>query len=89
LLKQVGIKGMKGFKYIMVEQNELDCPVLFPPWIEHDNMALKFRGKVLSAGFVAQNDLGEIYTHGKSTSLKVSSRPEDTEIIQKLFKWEL
>lgn len=41
-------------KYIIVEINGLETPVLFPNWVEHHHVAQAFGGKdrVLSAGFV-------------------------------------
>jgi len=71
---------MDRAKYIMVEINGLDCPIVFPEWVTHDAMARRFAGEVKSAGFV---DLtGTVCCFGESSSLKKKSDPMDEAYIK-------
>lgn len=76
---------MRGqMKYIILDGHLHDIPVLFPASLEHAEMAddLKHLGEPLSAGFVdLMYDGSGVSAHGRSTSLGISSRPEDSEII--------
>lgn len=78
-------------KYIIFESNGLECPILFPEYVKHDEIANKFRSnKILSAGRVSlvSVDAGGACFSG-SVSLGIKSSPaqtkEDTEILQKTF----
>lgn len=68
-------------KYVVFEIDGLQQPILFPEFIEHQTMALKFAGKkVISAGMVFFRD-GIVCT-GDSFSLNVKSRGElDSDLI--------
>jgi hypothetical protein len=72
-------------KYVMLklEGGEL-LPVIFPEFFQHSDMASSVPAAVVSAGRVSL-DSGKIVASGNSTSLGVSSREEDGEIIQSYF----
>ena len=74
---------MNKCKYIMVDVNGIEAPIVFPGYIDHGKMAAKFQGKVGSAGFVAIG--GTVRCHGKSLSLDIESAPGDSDAIKYLF----
>ena len=70
-------------KYIMID----GClPVIFGYYFQHKDVAegLARLGPVTSAGFV-QNDGDHFTAYGESISLKMSSKPSDTEILTKVL----
>jgi len=78
-------------KYIMTKDNE---PILFPPTINHSDMARYIRGKIVSAGFVSFRAIDdgdslnsvEAHAHGYSLTLNMESRKEDSEIINRFLR---
>ena len=72
-------------KYVMLrlDGGEL-LPVLFPEFMQHAQMAQSVPATVVSAGRVYLED-GRIVARGASSSLDVSSREEDSSIIQAYF----
>ena len=78
--------SMKG-KYVILDGYLCELPFIFHNSISHDNFAqaLSHLGKPVSAGFVDVVD-GEVSAHGKSYSLKLGSRPQDSDIIHRLFE---
>ena len=62
--------------------------IIFNSCLSHDEMARSIPGisKVLSAGFIHfdTNSEGEVIPvcHGRSTSLNISSRPEDSIVVK-------
>ncbi len=68
-------------KYICVDSGLCDCIVVFPEALKHADFSQNFR--ILSAGFI---DMETFQCYGKSTSLDMKSRPEDTAIAQRQFK---
>ncbi len=58
--------------------------VLFEEHIQHDAVAMMLGGpdKVISAGFVRDNGIGQIACYGESVTLRSSSREEDSEKIR-------
>jgi hypothetical protein len=72
-------------KYVMLklEGGEL-LPLIFPEFYQHSHMAQALPANVVSAGRVAVQE-GRIVASGASTSLGISSRAEDSEIIQNYF----
>jgi hypothetical protein len=72
-------------KYVMLklEGGEL-LPLIFPEFMQHSDMASSVPATVVSAGRVSL-DSGKIVASGVSTSLSVSSREEDGDIIQAYF----
>ena len=81
-----------GMKYVMYDRNGIDTPILFPPMIKHDNLAMMVvpSGKLISAGFVMQVDEGRIEAYGESKSLGLKSRGrEDSKIIEDWLTFSL
>ena len=72
-------------KYVMLrlDGGEL-LPLLFPEFMQHSHMAQSVPATVVSAGRVYLED-GRIVACGASSSLNVSSREEDSGIIQAYF----
>ncbi len=69
-------------KYVMLRLDSGDLlPVIFPEFMQHSHMASSVAASVVSAGRVYVED-GKIIARGSSSSLGVSSREEDSEIIQ-------
>ncbi len=69
-------------KYVMLRLDSGDLlPVIFPEFMQHSNMASSVPASVVSAGRVYVED-GKIIARGSSSSLGISSREEDSEIIQ-------
>ncbi len=72
-------------KYVMLrlDGGEL-LPLLFPEFMQHSHIAQSVPATVVSAGRVHLED-GKIVARGSSSSLGVSSRDEDGQIIQGYF----
>lgn len=77
-----------AMKYVMLrlDGGEL-LPLLFPEFMQHSHMAQSVPATVVSAGHVYLED-GKIVARGASSSLEVSSRDEDSSIIQAYFDGE-
>ena len=74
---------MKQNKYIIVETDGLSSAVVFEEVLSHKYVA--GRMWVISAGFFsvdAENKTIDVY--GKSVTLKISSKPEDKLLIERL-----
>lgn len=77
---------MSDRKYIIVlEYNsmgeEFELPIIFPKQLTHRDVA--FRYTAISAGFFFIDKEGKVLAGGKSDSLGIPSRPEDSALIQK------
>lgn len=73
---------MIRFKYIVVDFDGEESAILFSHKIPHDTIASPFtRAFVLSAGFVGYNSKRGWYTTGKSLSLGLESREEDSQLL--------
>ena len=74
-----------AMKYVMLrlDGGEL-LPLLFPEFMQHSHMAQAVPATVVSAGHVYLEN-GKIVARGASSSLEVSSRDEDSGIIQAYF----
>jgi hypothetical protein len=72
-------------KYVMLklESGQL-LPLLFPDFMQHSHMAQSIPATVVSAGRVFLED-GKVVVRGSSSSLSVSSREQDSRIIQTYF----
>ena len=69
-------------KYVMLKLNGGELlPLLFPEFMQHSDMAQAVPATVVSAGHVYLEDR-KIIVSGASSSLEVTSRDEDSEIIQ-------
>lgn len=75
--------NMARAKYIIVEKHGIEVPIVFCPILSHDRVA-GIR-KVFGAGFCVIDDLNKWNVWGESISLKVKSRPEDAEILNRLL----
>jgi hypothetical protein len=75
-----------AMKYVMLklEGGEL-LPLLFPEFMQHSHMAQAVPAAVVSAGRV-HLESGKVIAGGASSSLNVSSRKEDSGIIQAYFE---
>jgi hypothetical protein len=72
-------------KYVMLKLDGGELlPLLFPEFMQHSHMAQSVPATVVSAGHVYLED-GKIVARGASSSLEVSSREEDSSIIQAYF----
>jgi hypothetical protein len=72
-------------KYVMLKLDSGELlPLLFPEFMQHSQIARSVPAAVVSAGRVYLVD-GKIIARGASSSLDVSSREEDSEIIQAYF----
>ncbi len=75
-------------KYVMLKLDSSELlPLLFPEFMQHSTMAQSVPATVVSAGRVYLED-GKIVASGASSSLEVSSRDEDSAIIQGYFDGE-
>ena len=73
---------MEG-KYIIFDEM---VSVVFPAILEHHEVAKGILRKPTSAGFFCTDEEdGDIEVYGGSVSLKLDSREEDAELIDKLF----
>ncbi len=72
-------------KYVMLQLNGGKLlPLLFPEFMQHDQMAQSVPATVVSAGHISL-EAGKIVAHRASSSLDVLSREEDSGIIQAYF----
>jgi hypothetical protein len=53
---------------------------LFPDKVRHDKMKELLGGQIISAGFVGRKD-GKLSCYGQSTTLRLASLPDDTELL--------
>jgi len=73
---------MEG-KYIIFDEM---IPVVFPATLQHVEVATGISRKPTSAGFFCTDEEdGDIEAYGGSVSLKLDSREEDAELIDRLF----
>ena len=72
-------------KYVMfrLDGGEL-LPLMFPEFMQHDQMAQSVPATVVSAGHISL-EAGKMVAHRASSSLDVLSREEDSGIIQAYF----
>ena len=78
---------MEHCKYIIIEKNALELPIVFSPCMSHDY----FSGlcvNIISAGFASFGTTKEgrasVCAFGESTTLKIKSRPEeDTNLLRR------
>ncbi|MHA2067272.1 MAG: hypothetical protein ACXABY_23135 [Candidatus Thorarchaeota archaeon] len=86
----------KTAKYIIIEYNGHELPIIFSPLLAHADVAKPYSNKsyskVVSAGFVYTNaesyENGPdvcFYAYGKSVSLGITSREQDAEIIGRVM----
>lgn len=66
--------------------------IMFPPVIAHDQMVRNLgltKDDVHGAGFVNVGNDGSVGAYGKSVSLGIESREQDTELLNELFKTQV
>ena len=66
-------------KYIIIKHAGTEVPVVFSPVLSHKQMA--GMTKVESAGYCELNIAGLWVAGGRSDSLDLSARPQDTDIL--------
>ena len=73
-------------KYVVIDMGISDAMFVFPDWLSHDDVAsrLQFgkldKANIVSAGFVKNGQ-----RTGKSISLGVESRKEDTLLLKRMW----
>jgi hypothetical protein len=72
-------------KYIMLKRGDQEVPVIFPDFLNHNDVARQMRGvfelstsQPVSAGMI---NVVALSTDGKSTTLELEARDEDASII--------
>ena len=78
-------------KYVIVNHNGCEVPIMFADVIEH--VMFKYNDPISAGKFRAEIEpeyLDEIVitTYGESTSLKLKPRPEDADIIKHAFEFQ-
>jgi hypothetical protein len=74
-------EDLMPLKYVMLKLDSGELlPLLFPEFMQHSTMCQSVPATVVSAGRVYLED-GKIVARGASSSLEVSSRDEDSEVI--------
>lgn len=74
-------------KYIIVDEMGIEVPIVFCELLKHNEVAGD--RKVISAGFCAVDDQKIWYSWGESVSLKIRSRWNDNDVIQKGMEMRL
>ena len=74
-------------KYIIFETPSLlEVPILFPDFIGHSDMASDLSNwKPVSAGFCKPGCVGKMDVWGRSTSLGLTSRETDDDLLDRAF----
>lgn len=77
-------------KYIVILQRGLECMIIFPEIMKHDQIALGLTGHkmdcVISAGFVRMLSSGQVTCYGCSISVDKESRIDvDTRLAEALL----
>lgn len=73
-------------KYIILQVGGMELPIVFTDLMAHADVARPLcahRGEVIGAGFCYINDSGTYTCYGESIGLKVASRPEDSDILNR------
>ena len=80
----------KKSKYIIFEmRGGLEVPMVFSPLIQHREITV-VGGKPISAGFCSLDEHEPYYdsVYGESISLKLKSRKEDADILNKYLEYD-
>lgn len=77
---------MNNTKYVIIIVHEIECAILFPPFIDHCDIADIYpKSNIISAGFCSvyyENNTPCVHVYGKSISLNIASRgKQDSDII--------
>jgi hypothetical protein len=68
-------------KYIIVELEGMEVPLVFSRFLQHEDIALVIKNKVYSAGFCELDLTGNWIASGASVSLKLNAREQDAKIL--------
>jgi len=68
-------------KYIIIEMNKTEMPLVFSPFLSHEDVVVAGQKNVKSAGYCELDVAGKWAVSGESVSLKLHARPQDTEIL--------
>jgi hypothetical protein len=78
---------MSDAKYVRIEDSLTGSAMyIFPAYVNHSGFAKRFKGKVISAGFVRKNEKGKLECYGSSESLNIGSDEKDTYIANRMIK---
>ncbi len=81
-------------KYVVLRNEEQDGNdlyiteniFLFPSRIVHKSVATRMNGTPVSAGFVFMDKNGKMYCAGESSTLRLTSRAEDTILLRSMIQ---
>jgi hypothetical protein len=68
-------------KYVIIQSMGMEVPLVFSQFLVHKDVA--GRRKVRSAGFCELDANGKWVADGHSSSLNLSARPQDAEILNR------
>ena len=68
-------------KYIIVELEGMEVPLVFSRFLQHEGVAGAIPNKVCSAGFCELGPNGKWITSGESVSLNLDARQQDAKIL--------
>ncbi len=69
------------FKYIIVEVDEIELPLIFSPFLSHEDVSITRMKALKSAGYCDLDATGKWSVSGQSVSLQLGARPADAEIL--------
>ena len=75
---------MTGLKYIVINDRDMEIPILFHQCVQHKDVAGRLSDSVVSAGFWNGTS-----AYGESVGLNLKSRPEDTDLISRAIRFSL
>jgi hypothetical protein len=70
-------------KYLIIKKEEMEVAVIFSSFLSHDAVDMTGQTGVQSAGYCEMSPAGKWVVSGQSVSLKLNSRPQDAEILNK------
>ena len=79
---------MNHMKYIVVDRDGTEVPVIFPQFLEHKEMAERIGGSVIAAGFVVVTSKKGVRCYGSSTTLMIGARVSDGDLINQMADFE-
>jgi hypothetical protein len=68
-------------KYIIVETDGMEFPLIFSSFLSHEDVVSALRHKIRAAGYCELDAAGKWVTGGQSVSLELNARPQDAEIL--------
>ncbi len=70
-------------KYIIIQRDDCEFPILFSKEMQHSEMVPAHAGKPVSAGFFQFISPELVLATGESVSLKLTARDQDASIIKR------